>query len=182
MNISKYSPFGPYFSKWTLTCSRVSPVFSFTPKLFKTSVADLVCAFSILVDWAFRWSDRNAWSLVTSIVALGEGRRRRRGGWNSSNFHRWTLEAAECRSGLLCHLSPLKEEKKKAPDPRYRRCWLLCWSTAAATSSPSEGVLCLCRGGPPPRCWALPPALQLDARTWADGSAGLIQPLHEILP
>lgn len=50
-NVSN-SPFGPYLSKLTLTCSRVSPVFSFTPKLSKTSVADLVCAFSILVDWA----------------------------------------------------------------------------------------------------------------------------------
>lgn len=51
-DMQNYSPFGPYRSKWTLTCSTVSPVFSFTPKLSKTSVADLVCAFSILVYWA----------------------------------------------------------------------------------------------------------------------------------
>lgn len=51
-NTQKNSPFGPYFSKLTLICSRVSPVFSFTPKLSKTSVADLVCAFSILDSWA----------------------------------------------------------------------------------------------------------------------------------
>ena len=46
-----HSPLGPYFSKCVFTCSSVSPVFSLTPKFSKTSDVDLVCAFSILVDW-----------------------------------------------------------------------------------------------------------------------------------
>lgn len=41
------SPFGPYFSTLVLTCSGVSPLFSFTSKCFKTSDVDLVWAFSI---------------------------------------------------------------------------------------------------------------------------------------
>lgn len=54
-----YSPLGPYFSKLTLTCSSVSPVFSFTPKFARTSGADLVWAFSILRNRLLRALQRH---------------------------------------------------------------------------------------------------------------------------
>ena len=46
--------------------------------------------------------------------------RERRGSWSSSNFHRWTLRTAECRSPCSVTCSPLKN--KKPPGPRYARC------------------------------------------------------------
>lgn len=84
---------------------------------------------------------------------------REKGVRNGSNFHRWTLRLL----GLGRFCSVTCPPWRKPPAPAVETLLFLFWSTAAATSSPSEGVLCLCRGGPPLRCWALPPALPLAA-------------------
>lgn len=126
----------------------------------------------------FRWSDWNACSRVASTVAIGRGARVGvGGGWNSSNFHRWTSRR------LSLGRSPVPPEEKKhtsgsAVQTLLLLLLLLCWSSASATSSPSEGVLCLCRGGPPLRCWALPPALPLAPRTWAQRTAAQCAPFQ----
>ena len=51
---------------------------------------------------------------------------------------------------------PWRIKKKKTSGSAVRTLLRLCWSTAAVTSSPSEGVLRVCRAGPPLRRRATP--------------------------
>lgn len=121
-----YSPFGPYFSKLTRTCSRVSPVFSFTPKLSKTSVADLVCAFSILLDCG---------GLDDQLAAhVVEFHLMRQPGGQGGGLEKAVISTDGRRGGGVSvgHLrGPPLEEKRNPPDVRIRRC---CSAAVAAAA------------------------------------------------
>lgn len=165
----KYSPFRPYFSKLTLTCSWVSPVFSFTPKWSKTSVADLVCAFSMVVGLV----DDLLQMHVVQANQLGcrKGCEGCVGGGGGGRCEQQLSPVKDAR-GLSATWTPWRKTSgSSAAQTRLSFCSSPAAAAAAATSSPPEGVVCLCWRRPPSRCWALPPVRWLAARTWAHGFA-----------